>query len=532
MRPVLPHLHGSVSELCKPSLPPVPTPWHCCRGTHSSALSHSFLPLCHRQSIRKWTGTTQVPSTPMRWEMPWERQVSVLLGDAIRSPNTGGTAEIFNGFSSLLSPRSQHCQRYSPFLTVTHCNPFAISYIKLHPLFCTMNQWYFCPCCDHCLPIWLLLALFLASLFPNLIVVFQSYAQTLFFLHFLPPPFSPLEKVQALSRHAPMMSSLMRSLLEQRLPAKGHLEEHWFFDLSCAQWILCEWSRDRNSMNMGLNRAQCVMWAIGSAAIAAIHLQCQVSLIRGLSGEHRTGYAVKQCEICSLTKCCGRTLCLSSPSTMGFGKDSQRWVWESSRPSGRNSPALQPAAAAAHSHIPDSKLPCCVSEFCALLAPRFQAERGGAAQHRHPLRLQHPAEHRLRRLRGLHDPPGDPVQWVPRGSSSKLWGCLRCSVPFSCECSKLHRKVRESSRETAKAFLSEWPWGAGDRFPEQTRGSRGHVSITHQSLVLHSHLMASALVPTLSQLWQMGPFITCSPYSDLIYRFVPRSCQMPPHQIL
>lgn len=30
-------------------------------------------------------------------------------------------------------------------------------------------------------------------------------------------------------------------------------------------------------------------------------------------------------------------------------------------------------------------------------------------------------------------------------------------------------RIRESSRETAKAFLSEWPWGAGDMFPEQTR---------------------------------------------------------------
>lgn len=111
------------------------------------------------------------------------------------------------------------------------------------------------------------------------------------------------------------------------------------FDLSCARWSLCEWSRDRNSTNMGLNRTQCVMWAIGSTAITAIQLQCQDSLIRGLSGEHRTGYAVKQCEICSLTKCCGRALCLSSPSTVGFGKDpQQRWVMESDRPSGRNSP--------------------------------------------------------------------------------------------------------------------------------------------------------------------------------------------------
>lgn len=74
-------------------------------------------------------------------------------------------------------------------------------------------------------------------------------------------------------------------------------------------------------------------------AITAIQLQCQDSLIRGLSGEHRTGFAVKQCEICSLTKCCGRTLCLPSPSTISFGKDpQQRWVVESNRPSGRNSP--------------------------------------------------------------------------------------------------------------------------------------------------------------------------------------------------
>jgi len=48
----------------------------------------------------------------------------------------------------------------------------------------------------------------LASLFPNLIVLFQSYAQMLVFLNFLPPPFSALEKVQAWSRNTPMISSL------------------------------------------------------------------------------------------------------------------------------------------------------------------------------------------------------------------------------------------------------------------------------------------------------------------------------------
>lgn len=342
MKPVLPQV-----TLCKPSLPPVPTPWHCCRGTLEGPLPFPPSPF-HRQSIRRWTVTTLVLLIPMRCGMPSERQVSELHGNTVGSPNTGRTAECFSGFSSLLSPRLQHCQWPSPFLTVTHCNPFAVPYIKPHPLFCVMNHWYFCPCCDHCLSIWLLLALFLASLFPNLTVLFQSYSQTLFFLHFLPPPSSPLEKMQAWSRHTPTLSSLVCSLLEQSLPAKGHLEEHWFFDFSCAQWILCEWSRDRNSMNMGLNRAQCVKWAIGSAAITAIQLQCQGSLIRGLSGEHRTGYTVRQCEIGSLTKCCGRTLCLSSPSTMGFGKDPQGWVWESNRPSGWNSPALQPAAAAVH----------------------------------------------------------------------------------------------------------------------------------------------------------------------------------------
>lgn len=114
-----------------------------------------------------------------------------------------------------------------------------------------------------------------------------------------------------------------------------------FFDLPYTWWSVCEWSRDRNSTNMGLNRAQCVTWAIGCTAITAIQLQHQDLLIRGLSGEHRTGCAAKQCEICSLTKCCGRTLCLSSPSTMGFGKDpQQRWVMESNRPSGRKSPQL------------------------------------------------------------------------------------------------------------------------------------------------------------------------------------------------
>lgn len=189
--------------------------------------------------------------------------------------------------------------------------PLAVTDIKNHPLFCILNHWYFCPCCDHCLSIWLLLALFLTSLFPNLTVLFQTYVQIRFFLCFLTPPFSILEKVKkAWSR-----------LLE---PAQDNLGKYFFFHLSCARWSLYEWSRDRNSTHMGLNRAQCVMWAIGSTTITAIQLQHQDSLIRGLSGEHRTGYAVKQCEICSLTKCCGRTLCLSSPSTMDFGKDPQQ----------------------------------------------------------------------------------------------------------------------------------------------------------------------------------------------------------------
>lgn len=90
-------------------------------------------------------------------------------------------------------------------------------------------------------------------------------------------------------------------------------------------------------------------------------------LIRGLSGERRTVYAVKQCEICSLTKCCGRNSCLSSPSTMGFGKDpQQRWVMESSRSSGRNSPQSSSAHSCSSSwisHIKDSILICCVSDF-------------------------------------------------------------------------------------------------------------------------------------------------------------------------
>lgn len=120
MRPVLPRFHGC----CEPAVQAQPAslcPWHCCRGTGWSALSHSLLPLCHRQSTRKWTVTTLVPSTPMRCGMPSERQVSVLLGDTIGSPNIGRTEEHFNGFSSLLSLRSQHCQCHSPFLTVTHC---------------------------------------------------------------------------------------------------------------------------------------------------------------------------------------------------------------------------------------------------------------------------------------------------------------------------------------------------------------------------------------------------------------------------
>lgn len=178
----------------------------------------------------------------------------------------------------------------------------------------------------------------------------------------------------------------------------------------------------------------------------------------------------------------------------------------------------------------DSNLTCCVSDCCALLALRFQAERGGAAQHRGPLRLQHQADHRLWRLCGLHDPPGDPLQCVPRGSSWKPWGFLRCLGSYSCECSKLHGKVRVPAKlcwrkqQRNSKSLSVW----------MTMGSRGHVSITHHSLVLYSHqqLVVTALAPTLSQLWQMGPCITCSPYSDLIYRFVPWSCQMPPCQIL
>lgn len=213
-------------------------------------------------------------------------------------------------------------------LSVSHIplHPFAVTDIKNHPLFCILNRWYFSRCCDHCLSIWLLLALFLASLFPNLTVLFQSYVQIRFFLHFLTPPFSTLEKVKkARSRHAPTISSLVCAIhfLEQCLPAQGHLGKHFFFYLSRARWSLCEWSRDRNSTHMGLNRAQCVTWVIGSTTITAIQLQHQDSLIRVLSGEHRTGYAVKQCEICSLTKCCGRTLCLSSPSTMDSGKDPQ-----------------------------------------------------------------------------------------------------------------------------------------------------------------------------------------------------------------
>lgn len=73
---------------------------------------------------------------------------------------------------------------------------------------------------------------------------------------------------------------------------------------------------------------------------------------------------------------------------------------------------------------------------------RFQAQWWGAAQHRHPLRLQHQDDHRLRWLCGLHDPPGDPVQWVPKGNAWELWACLRYLVSFSCEFSKLHGKVR------------------------------------------------------------------------------------------
>lgn len=187
-----------------------------------------------------------------------------------------------------------------------------------------MSHWYFCPCCDHCLSIWLLLVPFLASLFPNLVVIFQSYVQILS----SSPPTTFLCTTEGASLIKACLNNILSdvcySFLEQCLPAQGHLQEHCFFNLSCVQWSSCEWSRDRNSINMGLNRAQCVMWAVGCTAITAIQLQRQDSLIRGLSGEHRTAYALKQCEICSLKKCCGRTLCLSSPSTMGFGKDPQQ----------------------------------------------------------------------------------------------------------------------------------------------------------------------------------------------------------------
>lgn len=142
-------------------------------------------------------------------------------------------------------------------------------------------------------------------------------------------------------------------------------------------------------------------------------------------------------------------------------------------------------------HIQGSSLTCSVSDSRAV--PRFQAQRGGAAQHRRPLCLQHQADHRLWRLCGLHDPPGDPVQWVPRGRSWKLWACLRCLVSFSCECSKLHGKVRvpaklcQRKQQRNNKSLSVW----------MTMGSRGHVSITHHSLVLYSHqqLKVTALAP-------------------------------------
>lgn len=467
MRSVLPHLHSC----CEPAVQAQPASrahtMALLQGTHSSALSHSLLPLCHRPSIRGWTVTTLAPSTPMRCGMPSERQVSVLLGDT-----SGSHTEPVNGFASLLSPRSQHCQWHSPFLTVTCCNPFAVSHIKPHPLFFILNHWYFCPCWDHCSSIWLLRALFLASLFPNLIVLFQSYAQTLFFLHFLPPLFSPLEKVPAWSSHAPMMSSLMCSLLEQSLPAKGHLEEHCFFDFSCAQWILCEWSRDRNSMNMGLNRAQCVMWAIGSAAITAIQLQCQDSLIRGLSGEHRTGYAVKQCEICSLTKCCGRTLCLSSPSTMGFAKGPQRWVCESNSPSGRNSPALQPAAAAVRGWVTSRAAAWPAVSVTPVLSPGFRLNE----EVQHSIVARYACSTKLTidfdgfvacmiRLETLFSecPGADPGSF---GLALGVW-CLSAVNAANCmERSGCRQNcVGESSREITKAFVSEWPWGAGDMFP-------------------------------------------------------------------
>lgn len=164
---------------------------------------------------------------------------------------------------------------------------------------------------------------------------------------------------------------------------------------------------------MGLNTTQCAMWAIGSTAITAIQMLHQDWLIRGLSGEHRTAYAVKQCEICSLTKCCGRNSWLSSPSTMGFGKDpQQRWVMESSRPSGRNSPQSSSARSCSSSwisRIKDSILICCGSDFCSSHVFRFHAQQSGAAQHCHPLCLQQ-ADHWLWWFCGLYDPLRDPVQ--------------------------------------------------------------------------------------------------------------------------
>lgn len=259
---------------------------------------------------------------------------------------------------------------------------------------------------------------------------------------------------------------------------------------------------------MGLSRAQCVMWAIGSTAITAIQLQHQDSLIRGLSGEHRTGYAVKQCEICSLTKCCGRTLCLSSPSTMGFGKDSQqRRVTESNRPSWRNSPQsftqvclqLQQCMHKSHQRQHINLLCQWFVCFSCLQVSRSMIRCSTALSSATPAASWPLISMALWPVwsawrpcsvsASVHQPRGVPENFgvslsiwclftVNVANCMEMWGCQQ-----NCVCSRKHQR---NSKSLSVQRTMEWG---------------GHVFITYHVLLLYSylHFMVSAPAPKLSQ---------------------------------
>lgn len=196
---------AAVSQLCEPSLPLVPTPWHAA-GAHTPVLSpipSSPLPQAiYKKVDSDYSGT--IDSHEMRNAL---REAGECAAQGLDHQTLGEQQGVLMAF--LLSCHLDHSIGSDILPSWQSHTAIFLLFHTSNPIVCIKNHWYFCPCCGHCFSIWLLLALFLASLFPNLIVLFQSCAQTLFFLHFLPPPFSPLEKVQAWSRHAPMMSSLM-----------------------------------------------------------------------------------------------------------------------------------------------------------------------------------------------------------------------------------------------------------------------------------------------------------------------------------